>query len=198
MLHDFSPFILKKMSRDRRINGLLTQHGLLLMKMCPKAVYCVFFGSGVLQFHINAKFIIPFLSFLKKHTLTQYKVLTDMVASDWPLQKNRFNLVYLLLNVSTNTRCYVQLKFPEWVQLQSITKLYLNAAWLEREIWDTYGVFFYNHYDLRRLLTDYGFEGHPFRKDFPLSGYEEVRYDENEKRLISQSVEFSQEFRKID
>lgn len=138
------------------------------------------------------------LFFLYEHTNTQFKILLDLVVIDYPLRKERFEVVYIFLSTSRNSRLLVKTQLTALSAISSITQYYSAACWFEREAWDLFGVFFVNNFDLRRILTDYGFEGHPFRKDFPLSGYMELRYDENQKRIISEFVEISQEYRYFD
>lgn len=139
--------------------------------------------------------INPCLNFLKNHTNTQYKILTDICGVDFPNRTERFEIVYNLLSISYNSRITIKVDIDETTPVNSAFNLYSSAIWFEREVWDMYGVFFSNHPDLRRILTDYGFEGYPLRKNFPLSGYSEIRYDDTEKRVISTPVQMSQEFR---
>lgn len=129
---------------------------------------------------------------------TQYKVLMDVTAVDYPSRPLRFEVVYNLLSVQYNARIRIKTSINEVNPLGSSTQVYSSAGWWEREVWDMFGIFFSNHPDLRRILTDYGFQGHPLRKDFPLTGYVEVRYDDSEKRVITESLELTQEFRFFD
>ena len=142
--------------------------------------------------------IRPVLLFLKNHINAQYKVLTSISGVDYPERKKRFEVAYELLSVKYNTRLRVKTYLNEVTPINSVVNIYSCANWWEREVWDMFGVFFFNHPDLRRILTDYGFEGHPLRKDFPLTGYIEVRYDELRKRIIYEPVKLSQEFRVFD
>jgi NADH/F420H2 dehydrogenase subunit C len=142
--------------------------------------------------------IIDVLLFLKYHCDGRYEILTTISGADYPWAENRFEISYDLLSIRFNNRVRVKICTTEIASVDSLKFVYISADWWEREIWDLYGVFFRNHPDLRRILTDYGFEGHPLRKDFPLSGYVEVRYDEQEKKVICESVEFIQEFRTFD
>jgi len=151
-----------------------------------------------LEILISPDGVIPVLTFLRDHTNCQFKHLMEQTAVDVPSRPYRFEIVYCLLSMRFNTRCTVKTYTDELTPIESATSVYKTANWAEREIWDLYGVFFSNHPDLRRILTDYGFEGHPFRKDFPLSGYYEVRWDEELKRIVQDPVEFAQEFRKFD
>lgn len=135
------------------------------------------------------------LHFLRDHTNAQFKVLADIVAADFPEEEKRFEVIYLLLSVRYNKRLKVKVAVNPLESLPSVAYIFRSANWFEREVWDMFGVHFENHPDLRRLLTDYGFQGHPLRKDFPLTGFTEVRYDEEKKRVITESLELSQEFR---
>lgn len=147
---------------------------------------------------VKPKRLFQVLNFLKNHVYSQFTCLTSISGTDYPERKNRFEVAYELLSLSYNTRLRVKTFVNENTPLLSVTSLFSAAGWWEREIWDLYGVFFQHHPDLRRILTDYGFQGHPLRKDFPLSGYVEVSYDEKLKRVISQPLELSQEFRSFD
>ena len=135
------------------------------------------------------------LRVLRDHTYCKYSVLVDITGVDYPEKKDRLEVVYLLLSMCYNARIRVTTSVDELTPLDSITSLYSAAGWYEREVYDMFGVDFIGHPDLRRLLTDYGFQGHPLRKDFPVTGYYEVRYDETEKRVISEPVETAQEYR---
>ena len=142
--------------------------------------------------------VTKILTFLRDHTSCQYKLLVELCGADYPSRETRFEVVYELLSVSSNTRLRVKTPVDEFKGVSSVTSLYKNAIWSERETWDLYGIFFKDHPDLRRILTDYGFEGYPLRKDFPLSGFTEVRYDESSKRVIYEPLEMPQEFRSFD
>jgi NADH/F420H2 dehydrogenase subunit C len=135
------------------------------------------------------------LFFLRDHESCLFKMLIDILVIDYPEKEKRFSLIYCFLSVKYNVRIKVKIFLDELTPVPSITNIYKSACWMEREVWDMNGVFFENHPDLRRILTDYGFEGFPLRKDFPLSGYTEVRYDDSQKRVISESIEMSQEYR---
>ena len=142
--------------------------------------------------------LLPFLTFLKNHTNTQFKMLIDITAVDYPSRSSRFEVVYQLLSIHYNARIRVKTNVDELTPIESVSSLFPSANWFERETWDMFGICFLNHPDLRRILTDYGFEGHPLRKDFPVSGYVEFRYDDSKKRVISEPVELAQEFRYFD
>ena len=135
------------------------------------------------------------LTFLRDTSTCQYKLVMDVCGVDYPSREKRFDVVYVLLSLHTNSRLRVVTQVDETTPIQSATSVYNAACWMEREVWDMFGVYFDGHPDLRRILTDYGFEGHPLRKDFPLSGYTEVRYDDTEKRVIYEKLEMTQEFR---
>jgi len=139
-----------------------------------------------------------FMLFIKNHQLTQFKILTCISGVDYPFKNKRFDIVYDLLSVCYNLRMRIKVRVNETTSITSCSDIYSAANWYEREIWDLFGVFFKDHPDLRRLLTDYGFEGHPLRKDFPLTGYVEVKYSESSKRVISESIELAQEYRTFD
>jgi NADH dehydrogenase (ubiquinone) Fe-S protein 3 len=151
--------------------------------------------SNEIVIFVKPEFLVDTLFFLKNHILFQFTILTSISGVDYPEKKHRFEVVYDLLSVTFNQRLRVKVLINELESVNSCEKVYPAANWFECEVWDMYGVFFKNHSNLRRILTDYGFEGHPLRKDFPLNGYIEVRYSENHKRVISESVEFSQEYR---
>ena len=138
------------------------------------------------------------MQFLSCNTNTQFKSISDLCGVDYPQREQRFEVVYNLLSHRYNSRIRVKTTTDEYTPVESIAGVLPAAAWYEREVWDMYGVWFVNHPDLRRILTDYGFEGHPLRKDFPLSGYTEVRYDETQKRVVSEPIEITQEFRNFD
>jgi len=143
----------------------------------------------------KSNFVVA-LQFFKKHVNAQYEVLIDMTAVDYlqPTQ-SRFELVYQFLSLRFNHRITLKFFAKSLAMIPSSTFLYKSAGWLEREIWDLFGIFFLEHPDLRRILTDYGFQGFPFRKDFPLTGYTELRYDEECKSIVYESLELAQEFR---
>lgn len=135
------------------------------------------------------------LNCLKLHTNYQYSLLSCISGVDFVNSKYRFGVVYDLLSLTFNSRLRVKIFVNEITSVDSVYAVYTNSNWWEREIWDMYGVYFNKHPDLRRILTDYGFEGYPMRKDFPLSGYVEVRYDQQKRRIVLESVELTQEFR---
>lgn len=177
---------------------LLTHYGLYLLKSCSKGMKNFSSVQNLITLHVYNKSLHFIINFLKHHTNTQYQTLIDLIVVDYPKRVERFEVTYVLLSTFRNNRLLVQCSLSSLAPLYSLTTYYSAAAWFEREAWDLFGIFFINNFDLRRILTDYGFDGHPFRKDFPLSGYIELRYDENQKRILSEVVEISQEYRYFD
>jgi len=135
------------------------------------------------------------ISYLKKQ---QFNILTDLSAIDYPDRPKRFEIIYNLLNIYDNKRIIVKFSVADGKDVATITDLFNAAIWYEREVWDMFGVYFVDNPDLRRILTDYGFEGHPLRKDFPLTGFKEVHYDENQQKVIYAPVKLAQDFRNFD
>ncbi|CAL1270220.1 unnamed protein product [Larinioides sclopetarius] len=177
----------------------LTEYGVYLADCLSKYVQKVQIAHGdELEIMISPDGVIPVLTFLKDHHLAQFESLVDIAGVDVPTREYRFEIVYNLLSLRYNARIRVKTYTDELTPIDSACDVYKAANWYEREIWDMFGVYFANHPDLRRILTDYGFEGHPFRKDFPLSGYVEVRYDDEVKRVVVEPLELAQEFRKFD
>jgi len=142
--------------------------------------------------------LLALLDFLKKDAVSECQQLVDITAVDYPSRPNRFEVIYNLLSLTRNHRIRVKISLAEDEFVPSATALWPVANWFEREIWDLYGVFFAGHPDLRRILTDYGFDGHPLRKDFPLTGYIELRYDDEQKRVVYEPVKLTQDFRAFD
>jgi len=177
-----------------------------IAKNVPSWIKSIHYENGEVSITVFSEFLFPFFVYLQNHTNTQYKLLMDITAVDnlnnsfegKTCEEKRFEVVYILLSIHTNARLRISTYVDELTPLPSLVSLYRSAGWYERETWDMFGIFFSNHPDLRRILTDYGFEGHPLRKDFPLSGYVEVRYDDSEKRVISQEIQLAQEFRFFD
>ncbi|XP_069762133.1 NADH dehydrogenase [ubiquinone] iron-sulfur protein 3, mitochondrial [Narcine bancroftii] len=177
----------------------LSQFGEYVAEILPKYIQRVQVTCfNELELLIHPDGIVPVITFLRDHTNAQFKSLADETAVDVPTRPFRFEIVYNLLSLQFNSRIRVKTYTDELTPLDSLVPVFQAANWYEREIWDMFGVFFANHPDLRRILTDYGFEGHPFRKDFPLSGYVEIRYDDEVKRVVAEPVELAQEFRKFD
>jgi len=147
---------------------------------------------------VSRPMIVRVLTHLRDDPNCTFTCLIDICGVDWPAREQRFDVVYHLLSVTQNLRCRVKVHTDEDTPVPSVVQVYRGAGWFEREAWDLYGIFFSGNPDLRRLLTDYGFEGHPLRKDFPLTGYVEVRYDEEQKRVVNEPVALQQEFRTFD
>lgn len=151
-----------------------------------------------LTLEIGVGDIIQILKFLRDDSTCRFSVLIDICGVDYPERENRFDVVYHLLSVHQNQRIRVKLMVDDKTLVPSACELYPAANWFEREAFDMYGILFSGHPDLRRILTDYGFHGHPLRKDFPLTGYSEVRYDEQQKRVVYEPVKLAQEYRTFD
>ena len=151
-----------------------------------------------LTIEIEIEEITQVILFLKTNEKCKFRQLTDITTVDYPRKEKRFKLVYLLLSHENNHRLIINSNIKEKTIVPSITKIFPSANWMEREVFDMYGITFKDHPDLRRILTDYGFEGHPLRKDFPLTGYKEVRYSENQKKVIYESVKLEQNYRNFD
>ena len=146
----------------------------------------------------NAGTVVKLLTFLRDDSNCQFGLLVDLCGVDYPDRDIRFEVVYILLSLTLNQRIRVKITVADGVPVPSVTGIFSSAGWYEREAWDLFGIYFSDHPDLRRLLTDYGFEGHPLRKDFPLTGRVEMRYDEAQKRIVYDSVNLTQEYRRFD
>jgi len=153
---------------------------------------------GELTIHARRVAIVKVISFLRDDPICKFASLIDICGVDYPARERRFDVVYHMLSMAHNTRIRIKVTTDEDVPVQSITSLFPNADWYEREAFDMYGITFADHPDMRRLLTDYGFEGYPLRKDFPLSGFVEVRYDEERKAVVHEPVNLPQEYRSFD
>ena len=153
---------------------------------------------GQLSIDIDTEDLISTILFLKTNNKCRFKQLIDITAVDYLEREKRFKIVYLLLSHENNLRITINTNIDEKQFVPSITKIFPSANWMEREVFDMYGVSFKDHPDLRRILTDYGFEGYPLRKDFPLTGHTEVRYSEENKKVIYEPVKLEQEYRKFD
>ena len=147
---------------------------------------------------VDVEGIISTILFLKTNEKCRFRQLIDITAVDYPQREKRFKIVYLLLSHENNLRIIINTNIDEKETVPSITKIFPSANWMEREVFDMYGISFKDHPDLRRILTDYGFEGYPLRKDFPLTGHTEVRYSEEKKKVISEPVKLDQEYRDFD
>ena len=151
-----------------------------------------------LLIEIRENDLIEVVQFLKSNEKLKFRQLIDIAGVDYPEKEKRFNLIYLFLSHENNNRIKLLIKFDTSQIINSITKIFPSANWMEREVFDMYGIKFKNHPDLRRILTDYGFKGHPLRKDFPLTGFNEVRYSEKEKKVVYEPVKLEQNYRNFD
>ena len=151
-----------------------------------------------LTVEINVNDLVEVVQFLKSNDKCKFRQLIDIAGVDYPEKDKRFQLVYLFLSHENNVRVKILIKFQTNELINSLTKIFPSANWMEREVFDMYGIKFKNHPDLRRILTDYGFKGHPLRKDFPLTGFNEVRYSEKEKKVIYEPVKLEQNYRNFD
>ena len=154
--------------------------------------------NSELCIEIDDNNLLDVVQFLKSSEKCKFRQLIDIVGVDYPDKEKRFQLVYLFLSHEHNNRIKVLVKFQSGQIINSLTKIFPSANWMEREVFDMYGVNFKDHPDLRRILTDYGFEGHPLRKDFPLTGHSEVRYSEEKKKVINEPVKLEQNYRNFD
>jgi NADH-quinone oxidoreductase subunit C len=164
----------------------------------PDAVTGVSISFGELTLAIDARRIVEIVSHLKTDPALRFISFIDVTAVDYPGREKRFDVVWHFLSPTLNTRVRLRAEADETTQVPSIIEVFPGADWFERECYDLYGVIFTGHPDMRRILTDYGFDGHPLRKDFPLTGFVEVRYDDQEKRVLYEPVRLNQEFRKFD
>lgn len=169
-----------------------------LLRNFPKYIKSIQIINNEIFIITSSKFFLNLLFILKNNTLFQYKILSDLTCVDFPNKFYRFRLFYNLLSIRYAHRLCLLVDIDEMEPIASVSFLYSSANWLEREVWDLFGVYFINHPDLRRILTDYGFEGFPLRKDFPLSGFLEVRYDEEKKRIVYEPIELTQEYRNFN
>ncbi len=157
-----------------------------------------FIENKEILIEINENDLLEVVQFLKSDERCKFRQLIDVVGVDYPYEEKRFKLVYLFLSHEHNSRIKVSINFEVNQVINSITKIFPSANWMEREVFDMYGIKFKNHPDLRRILTDYGFKGHPLRKDFPLTGFNEVRYSEKEKKVVYEPVKLEQNYRNFD
>jgi len=170
----------------------------ILDTVVDKNDYKLEFKNGLYLLTLQQSMLLNAAKVLKENEKLKFNQFIDLTAVDYPNKKNRFEMVYILLSVEFNFRIIIKFFINENESVDSITNLFPAANWYEREVWDLFGIAFNNHPDLRRLLTDYGFIGHPLRKDFPLSGNVEVKYDLNEKKVVYEPVKLSQSFREFD
>ncbi|KAH8992043.1 NADH or F420H2 dehydrogenase [Lactarius akahatsu] len=176
----------------------LHSYGSYLTQCLPKFVQQFSVLKDELTLYIAPSAVIPVLTFLRDHSQCQFKSVMDISGVDFPERDKRFEVAYHLLSVKYAARIRVKTYAGEADAVPSATPLFNGANWYEREAWDLFGIFFKDHPDLRRILTDYGFEGHPLRKDFPLTGYTEVRYDEEKKRVVYEPLQLTQAFRNFE
>jgi NADH-quinone oxidoreductase subunit C len=169
-----------------------------LADAAPNEVGATVIAHDELSITTQRASLVKFMTFLRDDSNCQFKVLVDITAVDYPERDERFEVVYNLLSVALNQRIRIKVTTDETAPVPSVTSVFSTAGWFEREVWDLFGVLFTDHPDLRRLLTDYGFQGHPLRKDFPLTGYVELRYDTEQKRVVYEPVKLTQEFRTFD
>jgi NADH-quinone oxidoreductase subunit C len=172
--------------------------GQAIARALPGAVTGHQVAFGELTVTAQAAEIVKVMTFLRDDPGCEFFAFVDVTAVDWPQREKRFDIVYHLLSPTRNCRVRVKVETDEDTPVSSIIDVFPGANWFEREVFDLYGVMFAGHPDLRRILTDYGFEGHPLRKDFPLTGFVEVRWDDEEKRVVYEKVRLAQEFRNFD
>ena len=158
----------------------------------------IFIEKNELNINANLHDIPKLILFLKDNPSISMETLIDITAVDFPNDENRFLVVYNLLSISRNLRIKVKTRISEETSVPSITEIFPSADWYEREIWDLFGIKFSGHHDLRRILTEYDFEGHPLRKDFPLTGFVQFRYDDEMSRIVTEPVKLEQEYRNFD
>jgi len=180
------------------MNQALHDFGDYVAAALPRHVLSTEVVNDELVVHAGREGLLRVLTYLRDDQNSQFKQLMDVTAVDHPDREQRFDIVYNLLSPRQNQRIRVKLATDESTPVPTATGVFSSANWYEREVWDLFGVVFSEHPDLRRILTDYGFEGHPLRKDFPLTGYVEVRYDEDQKRVVYEPVKLQQEFRTFD
>ena len=166
-----------------------------IMNFCE---YDIFIEKNELNINANLNDIPKLILFLKDNPSISMETLIDITAVDFPNDINRFLVVYNLLSISRNLRIKVKTRISEETFVPSITEIFPSADWYEREIWDLFGIKFSGHHDLRRILTEYDFEGHPLRKDFPLTGFVQFRYDDEMSRIVTEPVKLEQEYRNFD
>jgi NADH-quinone oxidoreductase subunit C len=180
------------------MNDRLEELGTTIAEALPGSITGHSVRLGELTVTATASDIVKVMSFLRDDARCEFRSFIDLTAVDWPQRERRFDVVYHLLSPTRNQRIRVKVETDETTAVPSVVDVFPGANWFEREAYDLYGVVFAGHPDLRRILTDYGFEGHPLRKDFPLTGFVEVRYDDELKRVVYEPVRLAQEFRNFD
>jgi NADH-quinone oxidoreductase subunit C len=176
----------------------LRELGQYLLAAMPQHVVNAEVHRGELCITVIPDSIVRVMTFLRDDTNCLFKQLIDLCGVDYPDREKRFEVVYNLLSPAQNHRIRVKVATDAETPVPSVARVFSAAGWFEREAWDLFGILFSDHPDLRRILTDYGFEGHPLRKDFPLTGYVEVRYDAEARRVVYEPVQLTQEFRRFD
>ena len=179
-------------------NNALESISSILKTIVDENDYSLIFKNNTYHLALKQPPLIKIVKNLKENENLKFNQFIDLTAVDYPNKKNRFEMVYIFLSVKFNYRIIVKFFINEDESVESITNLFPSANWYEREVWDLFGIAFNNHPDLRRLLTDYGFIGHPLRKDFPLSGNVEVKYDINEKKVVYEPIKLTQSFREFE
>jgi NADH-quinone oxidoreductase subunit C len=180
------------------MDGALRDLGEYIEVSLPKDILSTSITGGELVLVVRRETVVRVLTFLRDDVNCQFKQLMDVCGVDFPDRAKRFEVVYNLLSLAHNRRIRVKVETDAETPVPTATSVFSAANWWEREAWDLYGIYFQDHPDLRRILSDYGFEGHPLRKDFPLTGYVEVRYDDELKRIVYEPVSLTQEFRTFD
>ena len=180
------------------MSDALNELGQLIEAKRPDCVLSWSVAFGELTVEIAPSSVVAFCDFLKTNRSCQFSTLVDITAVDHPAREARFDVVYHFLSMYQNHRIRVKCALRETEMLASITEVYPAANWFEREVYDMFGILFTGHPDMRRILTDYGFRGYPLRKDFPTTGYTELRYDETQKRVVYEPVSLVQEYRQFD
>lgn len=201
--HDLIKFYNKNDSKGNRVSFLDKSHISeswvnSLKSLAPFWIQNIVIIKNEVIIYTFPKHLYSLIYFLCYYTNSLYQTVPDMTAVDYPENNDRFEVVYNLTSVVYQHRIRVKTLVNETTPLPSLTSLYDGVNWMERETWDMFGIYFYNHPDLRRILTDYGFDGFPLTKNYPLSGYMEVRYDDEQKRVVNEPIEISQEFRNFD
>jgi NADH-quinone oxidoreductase subunit C len=176
----------------------LTDLGEIIAAAQAKDVTGYTVANGELSIDVAASGINRVLKYLRDDANCKFTILADLCGADYPDREKRFDVVYNLLSITQNLRVRVKVATDEDTPVPSATAVFPTAGWFEREAWDLYGIYFSDNPDLRRIMTDYGFEGHPLRKDFPLTGYVELRYDDEQKRVVYEPVKLTQDFRSFD
>jgi NADH-quinone oxidoreductase subunit C len=187
-----------KTAHEERMETTLEQLGEQVAARLGAPALSKTIAWGELTLTVRRSEIVQVLTFLRDDPGCQFECLIDICGVDWPARERRFDVVYHLLSPRRNQRIRIKCETDEDTPVPSVVDLFPAANWFEREAYDMYGILFSGHPDLRRLLTDYGFQGHPLRKDFPLTGYVEVRYDDEQKRVVYEPVKLTQEFRRFD